>query len=146
MGVTARSKLDDKDVEKAVKELGGEVEQYATIALAAGAANVMGITIQLKDAFGVNVAERRRVEFYMSTDAEGDGLTGSTYSGDFAATTGVILSALTAKKHITALTNASGALVLTLTDTNKPATERVCVVLPNGKLSVSAVSGTNWGA
>lgn len=146
MGVTARSKLDDKDVGKAVKELASEVEQYATITLAAGAANVMGITIQLKDALGTNLAERRRVEFYMSTDAEGDGLTGSTYSGDFAATTGVILSALTAKKHITGLTDATGKIVLTLTDTNKPATERVCVVLPGGKLSVSAVSGANWGA
>lgn len=146
MGVTPRSRIDDKDVEKALVELGSEVEQYATITLAAGASNVMGITIQLKDALGNNLAERRRVEFYMSTDAEGDGLTGSTYSGDFAATTGVLLTALTAKKHLTALTNASGLLVLTLTDTNKPATERVCVVLPGGKLSVSAVSGANWGA
>lgn len=146
MGVTARSRVDDKDVEKMLVELGSEVEQYATITLAAGASNVMGITIQLKDALGNNLAERRKVEFYMSTDDEGDGLTATTYSGDFAATTGVILTALTAKKHLTCLSDATGKVVLTLTATAKPATERVVVVHPSGKVTVSAVSGANWGA
>lgn len=134
------------DAEGDITDLHNEVEQTATVTLAAGAANVMGITIQLKNAASENLAERRRVEFYMSTDNEGDGLTSTSYSGDFAATSGVILTALTAKKHITGLTDATGKLVLTLTATAKPATERVCVVLPNNKIVVSAVSGSNWGA
>jgi hypothetical protein len=127
--------INSKDLEKEVKSL----NPIATITLAAGATNVMGITIQL------NVAERRKVEFFMSTDAEGDGLTGTTYSGDFAATSGVILSALTAKKHLTCLTDSTGKVVLTLTATAEPATERVCVVNGDGSLTISAVSGVNWG-
>lgn len=146
MTVNPKLRINDKDIEAAVRELQGANKGVATIGLAAGASNVMTATIQLTDAFGNNIAERRRVEFYMTTDAEGDNVTASAYSGSLTVTTGTQLVALTAKKHVVALSDANGAVVFTITDTAKPATERVAVVNPDGSLSISAVSGANWGA
>ncbi len=146
MTVTPRLKLDNQSVEQEIKNLQGEVAQTATVALAAGASNTMTITITLKDGFGTAFGQRHRVEVYMSGSSTGAGLTSSSYSGALTATTGDILTALTAKKHVIANTNTSGVLVLSLVDSGKPATEYVCVVLPNGRLIVSAASGTSWGA
>lgn len=147
MTVTPCLKIDKQTIEKEVKDLQGEVAQTATVALSAGAADTMTITITLKDAFGTAFAERHRVEVYISTSSAGAGLSATSYSGALTATTGDILTAHTAKKHVTAVTNASGVLVLSLVDTAKAAGEYVVVVLPNGKLIVSAASVTgSYGA
>lgn len=144
--VTPKRFIDDKDLSKEVKNLQAEVAQTATIALAAGATDTMTITITLKDGFGNAFGQRHRVEVYLSDVSTGASLTNSSYSGALTATTGSILTAHTAKKHVTAVTNASGVLVLSLVDTAKPATEYVVVVLPNARLIISAASGTSWGA
>lgn len=145
MAVEAKLKIDDKDIEAAIRSLQGANRSYATVAFAAGAVNVTQATVQLKDGFGKNIAGRRRVEFYMSTDVNGSGLTASAYSGNVTATAGAILTAITAKKHFIGVTDATGKIVFTITDTAEPATERVVVVNADGSLSVSGVTGTSWG-
>jgi hypothetical protein len=126
---------------------GQEKATTFTIALAAGAANVMGITVTAKDAEGVTVARPVNFEMWMSEDTGGVGLTADSYSGALAATGGAVLTALTAKKHVIAATAATGIATFTLTDTAKPADQYVCVKNPiDGSVIVSAASGTSWGA
>src|SRR5262249_22329113 len=99
MAVTPKKNIDDHDVERELKDLEIGVKPAATISFAAGALNVTNVTVQLKDAFGNNLAERRYVELYMTQDVNGAGLTAAAYSGAIAAVTGVILTQITAKKH-----------------------------------------------
>lgn len=117
-----------------------------TIALAAGAANTMGITVTCKDAAGNTVPGVHQLEIWMSENSGGAGLTGDTYSGDLTATTGAILSAHTAKKHWSVATASTGIFAASLVDTAKPADQRVAVKSPLGAaVVVSAASGTSWG-
>lgn len=117
-----------------------------TIALAVGAANGMLITVTAVDAAGATVAAVHELELFMSTSSVGALLTATAYSGSLVASTGALLTTLTAKKHFTLVTDANGVFVGTLTDTAKPATEYVCVKKPGrASLKVSAVSGVTWG-
>lgn len=119
----------------------------ASIALAAGATNSINATITLKDDKGVTIAAVQNIEVYISEASTGIGLTGDSATGNLTASTGTILTALTAKKHIKALTDANGVLVLNLVDSAKPNDQRFVVVVPGtGRLVVSAASGTSWGA
>ena len=124
----------------------GTVGVTATIALAASATtDGMDITITVKDSKGDTVAAVHQLEFWMSEAATGIGLTGDTYSGDLTATAGAIRSALTAKKHWSVVTAATGIFAATLVASANPADQYVAVKNPVGAgLSVSAVSGTNW--
>lgn len=117
-----------------------------TIALAASATtDGMDITITVKDAFGDTVAAVHALEFWMSEDDAGAGLTADAYSGDLTASTGAILSALTAKKHWTAVTADTGIFVATLVDSANPVDQYVAVKKPLGSaLVISEASGTNW--
>lgn len=120
----------------------------STVALSAGAANVVTATITLKNDADEAIAAAQVVEVFISRSAVGAGLTATAASGALAATTGAILTALTAKKHIIAVTDANGVLVLTLTDTAKTEGEYFIVKLPGtGKLVVSAATVTaSYGA
>jgi hypothetical protein len=121
--------------------------QPVTIALAAGAANTMGITITVRDLAGAVVPAVHNLEIWMSEAATGIGLTADTYSGDLTATTGAILSAHTAKKHWSVVTAATGIFAASLVDTAKPADQYVVARRPAGAgVVVSAASGTSWGA
>lgn len=117
-----------------------------TIAIAASATtDGMDITVTVKDGRGNTVAGVFELEMWMSEAATGIGLTADAYSGDLTATTGAILSALTAKKHWKVVTAATGIFAATLVDTANPADQYVVVAKPmTGRLIVSAVSGTNW--
>lgn len=114
------------------------------IALAGGANNHCRATITAKDAAGATVTGVQRVEVYISESATGIGLTADSASGALTAATGTILSVLTAKKHVIALTDANGVLVLDLEDSAEPADQYFVAVRPFGSLVVSAASGTNW--
>jgi hypothetical protein len=117
-----------------------------TIALAAGAANGMLITVTAVDGNGATVAAVHELELWMSEDATGIGFTADTYSGTLVASTGSPLTTLTAKKHFTLVTAATGIFAGTLTDTAKPADQYVAVRKPVGAtLKVSTASGTSWG-
>lgn len=117
-----------------------------TIALAAGAANTMTITMTVKDAAGATLAGVYLLDWWISEAATGIGLTADSYSGTVAPTTGTDLQIVVAKKQFRSLTATTGILVVAAVDTAKPADQYVVVRHPvTGKLIVSAVSGTNWG-
>ena len=117
--------------------------EKVTVALAAGAANSFDATITAKDKDGVAIAGRQVLEVYVTSDAEGDGLTSTAASGALTASTGVILTALTAKKHVRLITNAAGVAVLNLVDSAKTQGERIVAVVPNtGRTVVSDATVT----
>ena len=110
-----------------------------TIALAASATtDGIDITITARDAAVQNF------EFWVSEAATGAGLTADSASGALTASTGAILTALTAKKHVIAQTNASGSCVMTLVDSANPTDQYFCIATAGGMAIVSAASGTNW--
>lgn len=121
-----------------------EVHTYTITLAASSTTDGMDITIQAKDAAGDDVDAVLAFEWWISESAVGSGLTGDSYSGSVTASTGAILTALTAKKHFLANTDANGAFVATAVATANPADQYVVVKRPNGDLVVSSVSGTNW--
>lgn len=90
-----------------------------SISVAAGAANVCNVTVLVKNQNGVLVAGVRQIEFFLSDAATGAGLTATAASGTVAPVTGTLLTALTAKKHLICQTDATGTLVVAITDTAK---------------------------
>lgn len=116
------------------------------ITLAAGATNVMTVTVTAKDARGQTVAAVTPFEIWISEAATGIGLTADSYSGNVTATVGAFHTALTAKKHFLGVTAATGILTFTVTDTAEPADQYIVAKSPDGRgVIVSAASGTNWG-
>lgn len=106
------------------------IAENVTIALAAGAANSFNATITVKDKEGVAVPGIHTLDVWISDDADGSGLTATAASGALTASTGVILTALTAKKHVRLTTAATGIAVLNLVDSVKTQGERVVVTNP----------------
>lgn len=126
---------------------GQPLAQYVTIAIAAGATNSFDATITVKDAKGNTVAAVHNLEVWISEAATGIGLTADSYSGAVTASTGAVLTALTAKKHLIVSTAATGIAVINAVDSAKPADQYVVVKNPiGGTVTVSAASGTSWGA
>lgn len=124
-----------------------KVAAAPTVTLAAGATNSIDATITMKDAAGAAITAIQDVEVFLSTSATGALISATSYSGALTASTGAVLTALTATKHIKAVTDANGVLVLNLVASAKPATEYFCVVVPaTGQLIVSDASGASWGA
>lgn len=94
-------------------------------------------TFTVLDAAGTAINAIHLLECYISDDADGSGLTATSASGALTADTGTILTALTAKKHVMANTDANGVLTLLLVDNANTAGERFCVRNPaNGKIIV----------
>lgn len=117
-----------------------------TFTAAAGAANVMTVTIQCKDAASANIAFRQRLEAYITEDANGVGLTGDTISGDATWGANEEVQEIVSKKRFIVLTTAAGVATLSIEDSAKPADQRVAVVHPlTGKLIVSSALNA-WGA
>lgn len=98
-------------------------------------------TYTVVDAAGVAIDAIHTLECWISDDADGSGLTATAASGALTAAAGTILTAHTAKKHVTANTNSSGVLTLLLVDLANTAGERFCVKNPvNGKIIVGAAT------
>lgn len=142
-----------QQVVKGVASLGGlllkgrRVIDTVAFSPAAGGANVSEVTITPRFA-GETVAGPRVLEVYLSDSATGAGLTATSASGTVQAkaSEGTVLTALTAKKHLTVTTKAAGTFVLEITDTAKTGFY-VCVVdRTTGAVHVSAqlVTG-NYG-
>lgn len=94
-------------------------------------------TFTVKDAAGTAIDAIHNLECWISDDADGSGLTATAASGALTAAAGTILTALTAKKHVSANTNSSGVLTLLLVDSANTAGERFCCRNPaNGKIIV----------
>ena len=113
-----------------------------TIAYAASATtDGIEATFTVVDAAGDAVEAITNLNVWISDDANGSGLTATAASGALTAATGTILTALTAKKHVNANTNASGVLTLLLVDSANTAGERFCVAHPvTGKAIVGAAT------
>ena len=100
-----------------------------TVAISyAASATTDGIeaTFQVQDGEGNSLSGIRTLEVWISDDTDGSGLTATSASGALTAAAGTILTALTAKKHVSANTNSSGALTLLLVDSANTAGERFC--------------------
>lgn len=101
--------------------------------------------ITVEDAGGDAIAAVHNLECWISEATTGLGLTADTASGALTAADGAILTALTAKKHVIAQTDAAGLLTLLLVDSANAADQYFCVKDPvTGQVYVSAASGTNW--
>lgn len=142
----ATAKQSGLDLIKA--QMGDGVLPYnVTVALAASSTtDGMDITITVVDKDGAAMLDSFVLEWWISEDSDGVGLTGDSYSGTVTAGTGAILTALTAKKHFIAVTSeASGTIVATAVASANPTDQYVCVKHPvTGRVIVSAASGTNW--
>lgn len=105
-------------------------------------------TLTVVDAAGVAIADVHKLEAFITDDDIGGVLTSTSASGALTAATGAILSVLTAKKHVTITTAATGIATLLLVDSANTAGERFCVVHPTtGKVIVgpSAVAADYEG-
>lgn len=113
-----------------------------TIAYAASATtDGIEATLTVKDSAGAAIDAIHNLEVWISDDADGSGLTATAASGALTAAAGTILTAYTAKKHVSANTNSSGVLTLLLVDSANTAGERFCVRNPvNGKIIVGAAT------
>jgi len=105
-----------------------------SFSIAAGAANVCEVTIQIKDAAGTNIARPVPLLVWLSDAATGAGLTATSASGTVQAKSGAgtDLGVLTAKKALIAQTKADGSYTLAITDTAKTGFYVGCEVLGAG--------------
>jgi hypothetical protein len=108
----------------------------STIAVGAEAANAIAVTITLKTPHRRAMPGARRVRVWLSGSATTGAHVATAPTGGVAATTGSIIYSPVANKELVALTNATGVLVLTLTDTGTP-TFYVWVEFPDGSTKVS---------
>lgn len=119
-----------------------------TIALAKSATtDGMEFTITVVDAKGTAIAGVHCLEVWISESSAGIGLTADSYSGAVTAvsTFGDILTAYTAKKHFSVVTNASGVFKGLAVASANPTDQYIVVKKPVGfGVIVSAASGTNW--
>tara|TARA_Y100000310_G_scaffold55920_1_gene51265 strand:- start:13603 stop:14313 length:711 start_codon:yes stop_codon:yes gene_type:complete len=120
--------------------LDGQIATAVPVLTAGGATDEMDITITVADAAGATIADSHHLEVWITDDADALTLTGTSASGALTAVDGGILSVLTAKKHITCVTPATGIINLSLVDSANTAGEYVVVKLPSGLFSISAAS------
>lgn len=123
--------------------------QSVTFTPAAGGSNVCEVTIQVTDGFGDAVGFIHHLDVYLSDNADGEGLTGTTASGTVTAKTsgGTVLSTLVSKKALRVQTTSAGLFVLEITDSAKTAF-RVCANLgpmSGGSAVSSALVTGNYG-
>lgn len=117
-----------------------------SIGLAAGANNVMAVTITVQDEDGNTVAGVHQLDVWASELSTGLALTGDTYSGNLVASAGYILAEPTSKKRWTVLTAATGIFTGNLTDTAEPQDQYIVVKNPIGAgITVSAISAGKFG-
>lgn len=141
--------IDGTKVNSTAAELNMLDDVVSTISIAyAASVTTDGIeaTYTVLDAAGAAIDAIHSLECYISDDADGSGLTATAASGVLTAVAGTILTAVTAKKHVLANTNASGVLTLKLVDSANTVGERFCVKNPlNGKIIVgAATAGTDY--
>ena len=114
----------------------------------AGAANTTSVTFTVTDGNGSAVTTTQVLECWISAAATGDSLTTTTASGALTASAGTILTAHTAKKHVTATTTTAGVLTLVLVDSAKTQGERFCCKNPTtGQIVIGTATVTaSYGA
>ncbi len=128
---------------------GSKIPSNVTIAYAASATtDGIEATLTVVDITGTAIAAIHTLNCWVSDDADGTGLTATAASGALTAAAGTILTAHTAKKHVTANTNSSGVLTLLLVDSANTAGERFCCKNPGTSqlvLGAASVAGDYEG-
>jgi len=116
------------------------------VTAAAGSANISNVTLQVVDFEDAPVAGVRNLNVWLSDSTSGIGLTATTASGTVTATTGTDFFDQVAKKAKIIQTDATGKIVLAITDTAKTAF-KVCYQMSEGggaKVGVTLATG-NYG-
>ena len=90
------------------------------------------VTVQLKDAAGNNLAQESVLRLWLGDTANG-GECSSAPSGGMALQTGTLLATVTTNKHVLAISDGNGTVVLRLTDTGTPTYH--LLVESDGKIS-----------
>lgn len=130
-----------------VKPVG--IQPYVTIASAAGASNICTLTITAVDAYGTAIERSIVLDVWCSDNADGEGHTAETPSGEITAVTGVMVAAyLVTKVHWRVMTDENGVFVGSFTDTGVPTAGYYIVVQDprTGAISVSDNIGSDFGA
>ncbi len=126
--------------------VGSPSASQSTIAVAAGASNVCGITLQVKDGAGTNIAKIVPFTLYASSASTGLTLASAASTGFDVSSGGLSLANGTAvTTSIRGVTSATGGCVLTLTDTGKQTSYLVLVLDDGVKISAQLASG-DYGA
>jgi len=110
----------------------------ATITVGTEASNVINVTIQLKDYAGNDLDVANSIIAYCSSTATGLDRVTTTVSTETAIGTDGSLGIILAKSMYLLISEADGDIDLNFTDTGTNSFYLV-LVLPNGKLAVSAV-------
>jgi hypothetical protein len=108
----------------------------ATFTIGAEAGNVINVGIQLKDAAGSDMAIRNSLPFYLSADANGDAI--ATAATSLAIGTDGLMIEWVSNSSGMLTSEADGDIDINVGDASGVATYYLVLVLPNGKLSVSA--------
>lgn len=105
----------------------------------------MDVTLTVQDAAGNTIDAVHALEVWISESSSGLGLTADSTATVTVPTTGSFLTEYTDDKHFSIVTAATGIAVVLVVDSNNPTDQYICVKNPvNGKVIVSAASGTNW--
>lgn len=97
--------------------------------------NVRVILVQLKDAFGNNIAEKAIYDLFVLAGASDVAATGGS-TGIADGGVGAIIDTVTAKIHFVCITDATGLSDFDWTDTGTESV-RLAVKLPNGNVVIS---------
>jgi len=140
------NKLDGVTATAGELNLVDDICASVSIAIAASVTvDGMDITFTVLDAAGVAIDAVHMLEWWISEDAQGEALTGDTYSGDVTTVTGTEFQEIVSKKHYIGQTLATGVMTCLAVASANPTDQYVCCKNPvNGKVHVSAISGTNW--
>lgn len=133
--VPDKSKTETKlaDIPSVIK---GFADQ-ATIVIGAEVANVRAVSVQLKNADGVNLARAAVVRLIVFTTAAMTALSNGGTTGIAIGANGMILFTEVAKKLFLVKSDDAGLITMTYTDTGTDAAF-LAVQLPDGRLVVSA--------
>ena len=116
-----------------------------TASVAQGAENVATVTLQAIDGAGASLAGVRNVNVFLSDSATGVDLASTFTPTAITATTGKIIASITALLHLVCQTDATGKVVLSLTDALK-AQGYVAIVNPQtGAVSTLHVVTGSYG-
>ena len=111
----------------------------ASFTVGSESGNAVAVAIQLKDFAGNDLAVPASVTSYLASDSAGLDVKASSVTTETAAGTDGSLAVLAAGQVYQLTSETDGDIDITITDSTAD-TYYVVVVLPNGKLAVSAVA------
>lgn len=120
------------------------LSDQSTVVVAAPSGTTQTITITLKNSAGTTIAAVQSVDAYFCTDAAGATPSGTGAGTSVTATTGAVISAHTAKLHLALVSDANGVIVLSVDNASGGGTytNRLALILPNGRLKISDALAT----